>query len=202
MHRRGRWPGAAFADRKRHPRIDVPRPAGRFRRCRRWMQFFAPAAGPSVGAAAAPDSRSTSGSTRRPDRKRMIRRAGQGDDGNLPSRPIAAVRPGWSARPWASTSPRWASAVTAASLRPTPLPPIVSRRSQVGDPSASAIDAASRAAASMRLHIQPCGACDAPQSNAWSPRTWNIDDAQPRTAHAQLFQSAGGAREQQSAQDG
>jgi len=61
--------------------------------------------------------------------------------------PMAAVRPGSSAIPWAMTSPRLARAVIVASLRPTPLPPMVINISQSPLSSALATDCLSRPAA-------------------------------------------------------
>ncbi len=50
--------------------------------------------------------------------------------GIFPIRPTAAVRPGCSAMPCAISVPRCSSAVTIASVRPMPVPPIVTSRSQ------------------------------------------------------------------------
>jgi hypothetical protein len=49
--------------------------------------------------------------------------------GVFPILPMAEVRPGCNAMPCAMTSPHWAGATTVASVRPTPLPPIVMSRS-------------------------------------------------------------------------
>ena len=63
--------------------------------------------------------------------------------------------------------------------------------------SASAIDAASRAPASLRLHIHSRGARDLRDHMHGHRCTRHIDDAQPRPSHAQPVHP-GGAREQQS----
>ena len=75
--------------------------------------------------------------------------------GVVPIRPTAVVRPGCSAMPCAITSPRCASAVTVASVRPTPLPPTVSSRSQPPASSAAAMEPASRPAASTQVTSAP-----------------------------------------------
>ena len=83
-----------------------------------------------------------------------------------------------------------ASAVTAASLRPTPLPPTVISRSQPSPSSACAIDAPSRPSASVLTTSGAGGARALSDQIGRHGAAGNIDDAQPRPAHHQCLSPA------------
>src|SRR5258705_126522 len=75
--------------------------------------------------------------------------------GIFPILPTAAVRPGCKAMPWARTSPHRANAPIVASVRPTPLPPMVTSKSHEPVPAAFATRSASRAVASASITSAP-----------------------------------------------
>ena len=89
-----------------------------------------------------------------------------------------------------SASPRRVSASTVASVRPTPLPPMVTSRSHRSPSSAFAIDDASRPAAS-RVDDIGAGRASAFRDQVGRyrvPGRGNIDRSQARTAHRELLQ--------------
>ncbi len=89
-----------------------------------------------------------------------------------------------------------ASAVTAASVRPTPEPPTIRSRSHAPSSSAAAIDPASRPAAVKQTVSAPAACALSAIRSAVTAAAGHIDDAQPRTADVQSLQS-GGARQQE-----